>query len=408
MDASNDSPDDAVFEREIAMCADGLRGALLATIRSLGLPPDKSQTIARRLGLRKSLAWSLVKIVSEGDPYVAVSHIPGQTGMRLAIEAFRSNGADVAMTDATERESERFYRLIETHVGDRRTLMSILGEMWPERLQEQRESDRKLAFQGNSAIWGVQTRVSFAARFSAPNPESPDMVDLASVRGLLGLRRMRRTSRWPLWLAHAHNDDGTVREFHPTPLDPSLEPDDAPLLTEHCTKPLEGTRLVRDPPYLKLDMTDGPVGSAGAIDFVMGHFSQKFASLIPDEKNRYGEFHIANYTPAELQVVDLLMHRDLPVVGEPEAKLFGRIFAGAVGSMAPQQEGELPLHERMIDLGRPPSVSTVHIPGYASMLQVAFDRLNWQPGDFRGYRLIMRYPPIPTGLRIRYRLAEPT
>ena len=64
---------------------------------------------------------------AQGDPYVAVPHIPGRAGMRLALEAFRGHGADERAAAAAERSAERFYRLVEDHAGDRKTLMSMLG-----------------------------------------------------------------------------------------------------------------------------------------------------------------------------------------------------------------------------------------------------------------------------------------
>lgn len=301
---------------------------------------------------------------------------------------------------------DRFCRLVDTHAGDRKTLMSMLGEIWPDRLQGQREADRKAAFQGNSAIWGVQAHVAFSCWFCAPNPDQPDMVDQALVRGVLGLRRLRRTATWPIFVAHGHNDDGSPRPYDPSPLDPTLAPNDAPLLREFCSGPLDQIHLVRNPPWLTLKIADGPVGKAGAIDFVVGRQQRRLACVYRDERNEYGEFHTHNGTPAELLVTDLLVHDDVPVDLPPEAVLISRMAAGVSGALSPHEEGELPLHERVIELGHPPSMSIAQIPDYPAMLQTAFDRMGWRHTDFRGYRLLMRFPPIPTSLVMRFKLAE--
>ena len=63
--------------------------------------------------------------------------------------------------------------------------------------------------------------------------------------------------------------------------------------------------------------------------------------------------------------------------------------------------------ETVHDLGQsPPVVATPDISQYPLMVNRAFDRLGWNLDEFRGYRLTMRYPPIPTSAVLRYPLPK--
>jgi hypothetical protein len=54
----------------------------------------------------------------------------------------------------------------------------------------------------------------------------------------------------------------------------------------------------------------------------------------------------------------------------------------------------------------PPVVATPHIAEYPRIVESVYDRLGWSAEDFTGYRFVMRYPPIPTLLVLRYDLPE--
>ena len=55
----------------------------------------------------------------------------------------------------------------------------------------------------------------------------------------------------------------------------------------------------------------------------------------------------------------------------------------------------------------PPVVATPLIPGYTRMVDRVYKRMQWDAGDFYGYRVTMKYPPMPTALMIRHDLATP-
>jgi hypothetical protein len=58
------------------------------------------------------------------------------------------------------------------------------------------------------------------------------------------------------------------------------------------------------------------------------------------------------------------------------------------------------------DLGSPPVVATPHAPTHPRLVQRVCDRLDWNLAEFRGYRVVMSYRPIPTVPILRYPLPE--
>jgi hypothetical protein len=40
------------------------------------------------------------------------------------------------------------------------------------------------------------------------------------------------------------------------------------------------------------------------------------------------------------------------------------------------------------------------------MVQRVYERLDWQPRDFHGFRFVMKYPPMPASVVFQHDLAE--
>jgi hypothetical protein len=231
--------------------------------------------------------------------------------------------------------------MVELHSRDRQTLLSMLGQLAPAQQQSQREADRKLAYQGNSATWGVQARLNLSAQFVAPNPDAPEMVDLATVFGLHDFRRLRHTPNWVLMRSVTYNDDGTPRKQDRVPIDPDASPE-LPLIREACANLPE----IRDVPTRtrrQFELPDGPVGHTASFSCVFGSYMRPLAGCYRDEANRFGEHPTMLFTPSELLIADLFVHRGLPFDDVPELALYGRLFAGADADGEARESERLPV-----------------------------------------------------------------
>lgn len=383
-----------------------LRGALTELLASIDADPSVPYVVSRQLQINKNLAWKICRIVTTSEPFAAVELLPGAQGMEIFLKAADVMGATKANIQAVESALRGFDELIEAHAGDRRTLDLMLAshEQSP---REPAEETRRLAFEGNSAIWGIQARVRFGSYFVAPNAEDPTIVDAVNVGGLIDARRMRPDVTAPVFLAHSYNDDGTTRLANHEPLDPSAAADDMSfLMPTFCSPNAPELVPMRSGPTVRFELPRGPVGRSAAASWVFGARIPRLGTLYRDDVNRYGQHSTRLYVPVESLLVDLFLHRGLPLGNDVSAALFSQLTGEQFRGVA-RAGDRLPLRDGVIELsGRPPVVATPLLPRYSEMIRWTFERLGWNAADFTCRRLVMKYPPIPTVLVLRYSLPE--
>lgn len=405
--AGTQAPDRERFDDALDQAFQGVRGALTELLASVGADPGKPQDIARRFRINKNLAWKISKIVTVTDPHAVISNIPGSTGMNTILSAFATGGASESTLDAARDAVDRFDRMVEVHVGDRSTLELVLSSKAPHRVPtEHLHQTRKMAFQGNSSIWGIQARVKLASFFLAPSADDPTQLDTASLSGLLDVRRLRNDASVPLLMRFSYNDDGTVREGpRATPIDPTRSDDPLMLMPEFCSMPPPEFVAMDGAGYTRYQLAPGPIGNGGLNTWVSGEFIRGFAPIYADEHNRVGEHAALVQLPVEWLVCDIQVHRALAFAMTPRPVLFGQLVGGP-GPGADSSCDRLPMAETMEPIGNgPPVVATALVPGYSDMVARVYDRMGWRAKDFVGFRLVVRYPAMPTSYVIQHDLA---
>jgi len=268
------------------------------------------------------------------------------------------------------------------------------------------EASRKLAFQGNSATFGVQTRVRFGLQILAPSSADADLVDVAAVGGLVDFRRLRASAAWPLICISSYTGAADRGGARPEPL--GDDGDDLPLLRAFCSAPLPEIRAVPEPGGVVYELAEGPVGDTAASTCVFGWWSRGLGSVRGGAVGSIAEFMLTTETPAETLVFDLLVHRDLPFRGSPSARVWSSMHGRPRYPLAVHARYELPLSEGITDLG-PKGAAAQHplLPSYGALVETACTRAGWRPEDFRAYRLTMRFPPIPAVVTLTYPLLPP-
>ena len=104
---------------------------------------------------------------------------------------------------------------------------------------------------------------------------------------------------------------------------------------------------------------------------------------------------------------DLLVHRDLPLVGAPRLKLVDLMCGEPAFPMFQNARQELRMPARLEELDRPAHLACSHIPRYRAMVEEACARLGCSPADFRGHRLVLEHPPIPMASVLVYPQVPP-
>ncbi len=375
-----------------------LRRALLSLYRHAGADPGKPQEVSRRFGLNKNLTWKIARILSSDDAFAAVSHVPGAAGVEIVLAAFADAQAPPEAIAAVREASVRYDQMIERHAGDRATLELLIDGMGSERPLE---VSRKIAFRGNSGVWGLQARARMTSQFVAPNRDDPTRLDLALVGGFVGLCRLRPVARWPLFYVTSYNDDRstpgpTTRERI------ELGGGDPFLLESFCEGSLsiETDSIELGERYM---LTEGPVGRAGAASCFFGFIDRATVPRARDGHNTYGEFASTVAVPAETLQFDLFVHRDIEEAMHPEVLLFGQLW-GSRPATGPHEP--LPCAERIHNLGFGAPPATPITPRYEEIVNTVLDRAGWQLDDFCCLRLVMDYPPMPSTTMLRYSLPE--
>ncbi|MFK7960323.1 MAG: hypothetical protein AB8G96_07330 [Phycisphaerales bacterium] len=396
------------LERELRHGIDVVRGALIDLYADVGADPATPQTVSRSLGINRNLAWKLSRVIVAEEPLDSIEHLPRPAAVEILLEAFERAGAASSVRARLRAAVSDFDAVIDDAIGDRSLLELIVGPMLPPHRQAERDqAARKLAFRGNSAIWGIQAAVRLSSMFMAPNPEDPDMVDVATVGGLIGYRRLRSGVSWPLLRVHGYEGDGSSIDAVNLPLDPAIAPGDPPLMPAFCTadQPAIITRAI--PGGQQFDLGPGPLGNRGLTTSIFGVRTPRFASCWGDEANAYGEQLMSWSTPVEHAVVDLIVHRDLPFDLPPTLRVAGRMTPGQADPVTARETAALPLAEAVRPLGSGPArFVTPLVPDYPAMTDAVFTTMQWDPEAFAAWRVTVAFPPIPTVATLRFGLGR--
>ena len=135
---------------------------------------------------------------------------------------------------------------------------------------------RKLAYRGNSGIWGMQTKARVTTFVLSPTKGAPpgsNIFDSMLLTGFLGLQRLRPETPWTLLRLRSYQDDGTDmgKDHQSHSLDRGAqEAWGIPLMTEFSTRNLQPLAVRQDDDELVVELIQGPVGKQGNMDIYFG------------------------------------------------------------------------------------------------------------------------------------------
>jgi hypothetical protein len=381
-----------------------LRGALTELLAPLGIDIDRPQTVAHALKLDKNLAWKVCRIIRSADAASAVPHLPGSAGFEIFLNAAKRTGASSDSIARARAAISAVEKMVSRHVGDRPTLELVLDSL-PDRSHDRLIVSRKLAFRGNSGIWGVQAKTRLNAAFVAPAQDDPNMLDVANVGGWVDFRRLRADARWALFrvaVADTRQDQPT----HPfLPIDPDESAKGPMLLRQFCSPTLPPIEAIPDTiGDLVYELGPSSVGNAGAFSCFFGSRIPHIGSKWADKQNDRGEFAATISAPVEALQFDLLLHRDCQFAANANVEVYG-VLNLTPATRHPRDL--IPLVVSRVEIGRfPPVVDTPRVPGYAQIIDDVMQRCGWNRSDFLGIRYTLEYPPYPSTVVIAFPLAS--
>jgi len=404
--ASSSTSTSVPFSDDCKQVLQRLRGALSDVVSGLGMDPTRPQELARSLGLHRTLAWKICRIINATDVFATVPQVPGRSGLEIVARAMRKAGAREEEVSRIRSASEDFDRLVTLHAGDRGTLQVFAGALAPGAPQrEAMLQARRLAFRGISAIWGVQARVLLSTNILAPNAADPSRVDVAQVYGWVEFRGLRSDVTWPLFRRAWWGEGRPARAVDGEPLLPTRLSSDVPLLDEFCSPDMPPLDVVHSEKETTYWLPARKVGRTGGLTCIYASVIRNAGSQHAVGRDRRCTLHSNLVTPVELLHSDLLVHESMTWAHAPRADVYSLLEQRA--STEPGSGGlmRLPIHEQVHELGLGlPTMAAPHLPRYRDLLESVFGALGWDASQFRGFRTLIPFPPVPSRMTVSMEL----
>ncbi|MCE7974672.1 MAG: hypothetical protein DYG92_10190 [Leptolyngbya sp. PLA1] len=397
-----DRPSLTAFEDHLGAVFGAFRGSLISLLSGAGLSATEPQEMARQLGISRNLTWKISKVAGTADMFQAFLHLPGDEGLEIFVSAVQRRGGSSNHLAAFNGARQEFERLVARHAGDRATFDLILDGMGGRDAAERLEHSRKLAFRGNSGVWGAQARARSTTVLVLPNGSEPERVDVAMLGGLVDLRRLRPRTPWPIFYKHSFDAQGNPDLAPPPeePLDPA-SPDRANLLREFCSKNLPAISTVPTPGGVEYVLDSGPIGNLGKCTCFFGSVFRGRAGRFRTAGDTHAEFVSHIHQPTETLQFDVIVDERLGLGRDPEVLIRGKVgHAGSAHSGLP-----LPFLERAVELPGPrPALESPWVPDYGRLIEWTLSRLGADPALLRAHRLVMKFPPMHATVSLRYEL----
>ncbi|MCC6677326.1 MAG: hypothetical protein IT436_09290 [Phycisphaerales bacterium] len=390
-------PDSAgPLHTRIARTGEDLVRSLGRVVRAVGGEQSGPVALARDLRLDKVLTSRLLRALDAGDPFAAVHRMPGPEPLRRLLKACSARGADRGEVASAEGAVDRFDRLINSELGDRQALDTIVAAWVPDVRREFELRRKQAAFRAVSELRGIRAQSLYSAVLLAPSAGDEDRIDVVWLYGLYGVRRVRPDATLKL---------ATRRLAHPTSDRRPLTLAGAPVADDPA-----GVRLARfcsdPPPPLEVRPLGevvhyilGPTGygPGSAVDLVM---AERSPADLPrrverrPERPRRAHFFAEVSTPAEMLVLDLFADERLWPGQTPELTLFDTSFEGVASVNDPARDVDrMDLLETVTPLG--PGIGragSAEVPRARELLQEACDTAGMEGTRLRGFRVRIEYP----------------
>lgn len=393
---------ESVLHGELDTSVHALRGSLIDLIVSIGGDPRKPQEMSRRFGVDKSLCWKVSRVIKATDPSTALPHLPGDAAIEIFLNALDRAGAAHERLLKVRSAARSLQKTVEKNFGDRPTLDIILDSM-PTQGEDRLVQSRKLAFRGNSGIWGVQGRVRVNTVFLAPNAEDPEYVDAALLGGWVDFRRLRPDSEWTLFRRHTFSGGQTITTGS-IPFDSGETSDGPMLLRKFCSTHMPPIQMIEEGGIASYQLGPSAVGNQGSFSCFFGSLDRKLGSRFAEKPGDTADFYAIISAPVEVLLFDLYVHHTLSFAMNPEFSVYGN---AATDPSQRKDRDVLPIQPAQQTIGsRPPVAATPLLPNYSEIIDYAFERAGWNLNDFVGMRYTLDYPPFLTTAGIKLQLDQ--
>lgn len=384
-----------------------VRTAVGQMLEACGAPVETVQRSHRQLGIDKMLAWRLSKVLQAEDPFASARHMPGAAAMRALFERAEAEEVAPDVIVRAQNSIERLESFIHEHAESRRAFDLMLSAHADQGMEESDLVHRKEATRALSYIWGVLARAQLRTYICRPG--ASDMIDVAAIGGFVDLQWIRPNVGWIVnQRARFHDVTGVgmpVGEHRP--LDPDLKPGQVPLLRKYCSASFPPMRRVEGPHGLVIDeIMQSTVGRSSATTCLTGEVNYAWMPRFQGDLGVDSCYNAAARTPAEVMILDFLLHRDLVTETHPKLFIYGDLEMRSDTTPVPQRSRHRLMSWKELEhLGWGiKRAYTPHFARYSEMLGDCLERLEWDASEFQFFRALIEHPVIPSTVAIQYDL----
>lgn len=395
-DASSNSPrrsptgfTGAAAEAEAILTA--LRTHLRATLDRV-LPPDYSaRSLGRFLEVDRMTAWRCWTIAHVADPAQALRAMPGGRGWPSLLSRLANRGASKTEIAAIRDEVARFDSLLTRRRLDRDGLKAIAASAaGSDSERGPIVAARRSASRGAAALYGVHAKMLLHSVLLAPGRRRGTL-DSATVGIIDGLRRLRSGPPWPIMQYAVTSGTARRRGRGASAADNSMPA----LIREASTSGIVGCELT--------EHTDPQGITVVSLGDVRPKHRQGLRVIVAESNcvGRFGDGEIEPFDlltsflfPADLAVIELLVHRDLVRHTEPVAALIATPI-GAHNFQHARLASRLPLEASFRPCAA--GVASPRVKAAANAYEIGVSKacgmLRVGIDDFDAFRVELPYPP---------------
>ncbi|HPF14959.1 MAG: hypothetical protein H6830_09415 [Planctomycetes bacterium] len=366
------------------------------------------QVLANTLGITTVTASRFLKAISQSDPVAIIQLLPGPNPLQRIITASKEAGVSAETCDATSNAVQAFDELIRSVAGDRSSLKAMLTAWLPEERREFEAQRRQSVFKAMCELNGVSSETALDCLLLHPS-ETPEAVDIVNIKCLLGIDRIRPDAvvHFGTWRVASQSDRADSKPRVPLTLagKPALEGLDAVRMDEFCNAPpapLHAERL--DEVQIQYSLAPTGFGPASKVDLVIAELNRgELIGRKPNAETPPYFFGVPEMATRKF-VFDLLVHKDVYPGCTPSLLVYDTMGHGP--ARAGDKGRRLSLRDIPEELE---SVGTDHrrlrvleFPAYPQLRERVFQKLGWDAGAFRAYRIEITYPLMGTQITLAF------
>lgn len=399
-----------------------------ALSRLVGTLPEsvvQARQLERLVNVDYAMAWQVLKVATSIDPIATCAHVPRPASMRRFLVAAAKRGADKTIVDEAREAYAAFEELVKRHAGEvtrrgrkesggaggasagggRAAFDAMIAGLRGDAAPQLDLKHRRLAFRGNSYIWGVQCGTRFLTSVIHPGQRAGQQ-DTLNLSGWIGLHAIRPRAALALHTTpHLRHDDVAVAADGSAPNVQNRRGDsdigNVIVLNEFCSSSavrLEEVMVSKQARETRISLPG--LGKNAEVNVVLANRYHDIMSYTSSENPEYA--HTAGLrVPAEMFHMDMLIPKGLSAPKTARANMYGNLD-NVFSAFDRSDETLLPMRvsiSHVADVLRAPQAPG--IPGYPEMVDRAIEMASCTGTVFDLYRVRVPYPVLHAMVALR-------